>query len=253
MRFSIILICLLITSKSFSQFEANDRFIGGDFSFFYTAKQHEFSSLNSNSLSIAAHPQYGRFLSDRWAFAFLAGVGFSRNNVLVSQDFPSFQNGEVSPIIIEQINNGNFRVSNGTRYYAQVQSDLHFRIMPSFRHYKMFSQRIGLISEIGVPTNYCITFYEDDEVSSFGVGTNRGFSQSGNFHQLNIAAIYVPRFLFMLNEKWGLEAAIGSIIVQYDLEKKGDNSFKGDRFSAKANFNQRFNIGVRYYFTPSSL
>ncbi|MEN0047183.1 MAG: hypothetical protein AAF806_09010 [Bacteroidota bacterium] len=252
MRILIISICLLFTSSAFSQFQENSRFVGGNFSFFYTADQHEFSSLNSNLFSLAAYPQYGRFLSDKWAFAFLAGVNWTRDNALASESIFSFEGG-VTPFAISQVNSGNFGIGTGQRYFTRTETELDFRVMPSFRHYKMFNQRIGLISEIGTPVNYCVTSYgnRDNNVSSTGVGTSRRYLQ--DYHQLSLAVVYVPRFLFMLNDKWGLEAAIGSLSIQYDLDKRGDNSFKGNLFTASANLTQRFNIGIRYYFAPSSL
>lgn len=236
---------------AFCQFQSNTRLIGGNFSINFQAEPDQIDGLSTEQLSIAVHPQFGWFLSEKWAFAIEAGVSWNRSNTLVYSNLYSFDANSI-PVVVGQINNGNFNVGVTRNYFVSTQNEVDIKLMPSVRHYKMFGERIGIISEIGLPVVYYITTYpneNDPEVLSLGTSNSRGISYD-NYYQLSLALTYTPRLLFMLNKKWGLEAAFGSFQAQYRMEKRGERKFTREKFSISASLTRAFSIGARYYFIP---
>jgi len=59
---------------------------------------------------------------------------------------------------------------------------------------------------------------------------------------------YVPRLLFIVNEKLAIEASCISAYVQQDFNKSRNGGFKADSFTASISFSTGLGVGFKYFW-----
>jgi len=158
------LIFLFISQIGISQIQQGNRFIGGGFGVYYKNNNTNVSNLKDNTLRLRLTPTIGWFVSDKWAVGFSIGANWTRIQTpqsSTSSFFPSSTGVDrFVPVLISDINNIDYnsintnQIGTTTTYSNRVSTWTSYSFVPYIRHFKMFSERWGVISSFAIGSSY---------------------------------------------------------------------------------------------------
>lgn len=256
------LIFLFIAQISFAQIQQGSRFVGGGFGAYYRNNPTNISNLKDNTLRLRFTPTIGWFISDKLAVGVSLGANWTRIQTPRSSTtsfYPSSTDVDrFVPVVISDINNIDYnsinvsQIGTTTTYSNRVSTSTGYSFTPFIRHFKMFSDRWGVISSFAIGTSYYrLKNYTNspygDEVISLGGTRGYGFTSDYVSESLDVFVSYVPRLLFIVNEKLAIEASCISAYVQQDFNKSR-GSFKADAFTASVSFSTGLGVGFKYFW-----